>query len=193
MEKMVSVVAILILALFLSSLTRGQRIIQIPPPRPLCSSQYALANYACSRLPMNTVPPPSPISPPPPPPPPIAPPPPDHDDHDDHDDDDDHNHDDHDHDDHNNSDRDHHKDNDSSQSRRQRRHRHHHHHHHHRHSEETYAQQECCKWLKLMDNECVCDILVQLPPLLAKPVHNYTVFVDESCIVTYTCGGRLIS
>ncbi|KAH0919067.1 hypothetical protein HID58_026727 [Brassica napus] len=48
-------------------------------------------------------------------------------------------------------------------------------------------------WLKQMDNECVCDLLVRLPPLLAKPAHNYTVFVDESCIVTYTCGGRLMS
>uniref|UniRef100_M4CH40 Bifunctional inhibitor/plant lipid transfer protein/seed storage helical domain-containing protein n=1 Tax=Brassica campestris TaxID=3711 RepID=M4CH40_BRACM len=216
-------VAVLILALSSSSFTRGQRIIQIPPPRPLCASQYALANYACSRLPMNTVPLPSPISPPPPP---IFPPPPHHDhdhdddhDHDHDDDDDDHDHDDddhdhddhdHDHDDHDHNDHDHnrdhdhdhdhdhddddHHDNNHNHRRHRRRHHHHHHHHHsHRHTEETYAQQECCKWLKQMDNECVCDLLVRLPPLLAKPAHNYTVFVDESCIVTYTCGGRLMS
>ncbi|KAH0884314.1 hypothetical protein HID58_060410, partial [Brassica napus] len=42
---------VLLLALSSSSFTRGQRIIQIPPPRPLCVSQYALANYACSRVP----------------------------------------------------------------------------------------------------------------------------------------------
>ncbi|RID47798.1 hypothetical protein BRARA_I04364 [Brassica rapa] len=99
-------VAIILLPLSSSSITRGQRIVEIPPPRPLCASQYALANYACSQ--------------------------------------------------------------------------------------ETYAQQECCKWVKQMDNECVCDLLVRLPPLLAKPAHDYTVFVDESCIVTFTCGGRLI-
>ncbi|XP_013603813.1 PREDICTED: histone-lysine N-methyltransferase set1-like [Brassica oleracea var. oleracea] len=217
-------VAILLLALSSSSFTRGQTIVHIPPPRPLCASQYALANYACSRLPMNTVPLPSPIAPPPPP---IFPPP-DHDhdhdhdhdddhdhdhdgddhDHHDHDHDDDdhhHNHHDHDHDhnrdhdhdhnnhghDHDDDDHDHHHHNDNSHRRHHRR-RHHHHHHHHRHREETYAQQECCKWVKQMDNECVCDLLVRLPPLLAKPAHNYTVFVDESCIVTFTCGGRLI-
>ncbi|CAN6899801.1 unnamed protein product [Brassica oleracea] len=211
--------SILLLALSSSSFTRGQTIVHIPPPRPLCASQYALANYACSRLPMNTVPLPSPIAPPPPP---IFPPP-DHDhdhdhdddhdhdhdgddhdhdhdgdDHDHHDDDDHHhNHHDHDHDhnnhghDHDDDDHDHHHHNDNSHRRHHRR-RHHHHHHHHRHREETYAQQECCKWVKQMDNECVCDLLVRLPPLLAKPAHNYTVFVDESCIVTFTCGGRLI-
>ncbi|KAH0928110.1 hypothetical protein HID58_013837, partial [Brassica napus] len=45
---------VLLLALSSSSFTRGQRIIQIPPPRPLCVSQYALANYACSRVPVTT-------------------------------------------------------------------------------------------------------------------------------------------
>ncbi|KAF2594165.1 hypothetical protein F2Q70_00044302 [Brassica cretica] len=215
-------VAVLLLALSSSSFTRGQRIIQIPPPRPLCASQYALANYACSRLPMNTVPLPSPIAPPSPPI--FPPPPPPHHDHDhddehdhehdhgdhhdddhDHDEDDhddhDHDHDDHDHDhDHDHNDHDHNRDHDHDHdddnhhdnNHNHRRH-HHHHHHHQRHREETFAQQECCKWLKQMDNECVCDLLVRLPPLLAKPAHNYTVFVDESCIVTYTCGGRLMS
>lgn len=37
------------------------------PPRPLCASQFSLANYACARLPLRPVPPPAPPSPPSPP------------------------------------------------------------------------------------------------------------------------------
>ncbi|XP_010545083.1 PREDICTED: lysine-rich arabinogalactan protein 19-like [Tarenaya hassleriana] len=165
---------LLIIIMVISALTAiGQRM-PIPVQRPLCTSQYALANYACSRLPILPNPPLPPLTPPPapvdPPPSPPAPPSPDDDDDDEHGE-------------------------------------HHHHHHHghkHRHHShrrhrshrvehrESFAEAECCKWLKQMDNECVCDLLVHLPPLLARPVHNYTVFVDESCIVTFICGGRFI-
>jgi hypothetical protein len=33
---------------------------QMPVPRPLCASQFSLANYACARLPLRPVTPPSP-------------------------------------------------------------------------------------------------------------------------------------
>lgn len=75
----------------------------------------------------------------------------------------------------------------------------HRHRHRHRHSHErpqdqtTPVAQECCRWLQQIDSGCVCDLLVRLPVFLAKPVHQYTVTVDRSCSVTYSCSGRIIS
>ncbi|GFP97844.1 hypothetical protein PHJA_001928500, partial [Phtheirospermum japonicum] len=57
---------------------------------------------------------------------------------------------------------------------------------------ETAEQENCCRWLQEIDDVCVCELLVLLPPALARPVHNYTVVVDESCSVTFQCGSRLI-
>lgn len=122
------------------------------PPRPLCASQFALVNYACSMLPYN---PAAPV-PPPSPPSPDSPPPPDDD-----------------------------------ESLQRHGHRHGHRHRHGRVHEETPEGESCCRWLKQVDNECVCDLLVRLPVFLARPVHTYTVIVDESCNVTYACSGRL--
>lgn len=71
---------------------------------------------------------------------------------------------------------------------------HHRHGHRHRHQgshKETPEEERCCRWLKEVDNECVCDLLVRLPVFLARPVHEYTVIVDDSCNVTYSCSGRL--
>ncbi|RAL47927.1 hypothetical protein DM860_015714 [Cuscuta australis] len=67
---------------------------------------------------------------------------------------------------------------------------HHHHHHpppHHvrRHSPE---EEICCRWLKEVDDQCVCDMLVNLPPFLARPLHQFTVRVGDSCHQTYRCG-----
>ncbi|KAK9726132.1 hypothetical protein RND81_05G192300 [Saponaria officinalis] len=122
-----------------------------PALRPLCISQFALVNHACSMLPY------SPVTPPPPPPPSApnspgvaAPSPP-------------------------------------SDS-----HRHRHHHKHKHISSPDPAVEECCRWLKEVDTQCVCDLLVRLPVFLAKPVHAYTVEVDPDCSVTYTCPGRVI-
>ncbi|XVF21806.1 hypothetical protein REPUB_Repub12eG0121800 [Reevesia pubescens] len=66
-----------------------------------------------------------------------------------------------------------------------------HRHRHRRAHHATREQQYCCRWLNLVDNECVCDILVRLPVFLSRPNHQYTVVVDESCIVTFSCAGRL--
>ncbi|XP_051118524.1 uncharacterized protein LOC127242856 [Andrographis paniculata] len=71
--------------------------------------------------------------------------------------------------------------------------RHHGHHHNHRSThQESPEQQDCCRWLKEVDNVCVCDLLVRLPPFLTRPMHNYTVVVDDSCVVTFACGSRLV-
>lgn len=73
------------------------------------------------------------------------------------------------------------------------------HRHRHRHSrrdtppQQTPVELECCRWLQQIDSGCVCDLLVRLPVFLAKPVHQYTVRVDRSCSVTYSCSGRIIS
>lgn len=70
-------------------------------------------------------------------------------------------------------------------------HMHSRHNHTHRY-QETSEQSYCCLWLKQVDTECVCDILVRLPIFLSKPVHQYSVVVDETCTVTYSCEGRVI-
>ncbi|XP_074274990.1 uncharacterized protein LOC141599019 [Silene latifolia] len=128
-----------------------------PTVRPLCISQFALVNHACSMLPYSPVSPPSP----PPPPPPQAPSPPDS------------------------------PDTPCPPDDCQSRHRHHHR-HRHNNSPNNPTVQECCRWLKEVDTQCVCDLLVRLPVFLARPVHAYTVEVDSHCSVTYTCPGRMI-
>ncbi|XP_038681503.1 uncharacterized protein LOC119982277 [Tripterygium wilfordii] len=63
--------------------------------------------------------------------------------------------------------------------------------HEHRHSlyHGSAIEQNCCRWLNNVDDECVCAMLVHLPSFLARPVHEYTVIVHNSCNVTYTCQG----
>ncbi|CAH9107869.1 unnamed protein product [Cuscuta epithymum] len=70
-------------------------------------------------------------------------------------------------------------------------HRHHRrpHHGHHHHSPE---EEICCRWLKEVDDQCVCDMLVSLPPFLARPLHQFTVQVGDSCFQTYRCGTPMI-
>ncbi|KAJ4727511.1 putative Tetratricopeptide repeat-like superfamily protein [Melia azedarach] len=163
----------------------------LPPPRPLCASQFSLVNYACGMLPYSPAPP---VSPPPPPhhphhPPPKHPhhPPPKHPHHGGDDDDD--GNDDSDHhdgggDDDDNNDGNYH---DELEDRIGHSYRHGHGHRH----RSTPEERNCCRWLKEVDPECVCDLLVRLPVFLARPVHAYSVIVDGACNVTYTCSGRL--
>ncbi|KAL5561643.1 hypothetical protein UlMin_031390 [Ulmus minor] len=117
----------------------------VPPapgvtPRPVCASQYALANYACSMIPFSPIPPPPSSTPA------------------------------------------------SNDHGRRRKHGHRHRHHHHG----TPEEEDCCRWLYEIDNDCVCDMLVRLPNFLSRPIHEYSLFVGETCNVTYTCGGRVI-
>ncbi|KAL9239220.1 hypothetical protein vseg_013560 [Gypsophila vaccaria] len=73
---------------------------------------------------------------------------------------------------------------DGHRRRRHRRHRH--------SSSPNHAVDECCRWLKALDAQCVCDLLVRLPVFLAKPVHAYTVDVNSNCNVTYRCPSRVL-
>ncbi|KAB2003444.1 hypothetical protein ES319_D11G132200v1 [Gossypium barbadense] len=73
----------------------------------------------------------------------------------------------------------------SNSRRRSRKHRRRHGH------RETEMQSYCCQWLKQVDTECVCDVLVHLPTFLSRPNHQYTVVVDDTCTVNYSCGGRI--
>ncbi|CAN1352782.1 hypothetical protein LINPERPRIM_LOCUS42937 [Linum perenne] len=52
------------------------------------------------------------------------------------------------------------------------------------------AENNCCKWVRDVDDECVCELLMRLPTFLARPFHEYTITVSEWCKVTYSCGGR---
>ncbi|KAK8485761.1 hypothetical protein V6N11_037032 [Hibiscus sabdariffa] len=77
-----------------------------------------------------------------------------------------------------------------------RRHKHRHkHRHRHRHKPKkiTPEQDYCCRWLKMVETDCVCDVLVHLPLFLSWHLHRYTVSVGEACRVTFLCGGRLRS
>nr|ANU06250.1 CcmT [Primula vulgaris] len=55
----------------------------------------------------------------------------------------------------------------------------------------TSAQETCCRWLKAVDPECVCGLLLRLPTFLARPAHSYTVAVGDACVFTYPCASRL--
>ncbi|KAL4383048.1 hypothetical protein GQ457_15G022520 [Hibiscus cannabinus] len=68
--------------------------------------------------------------------------------------------------------------------------RRHEHKHEQRPKEMTPEQAYCCRWLKMVDADCVCGVLARLPLFLSWPLHRYTVSVEEACIVTYSCGGR---
>lgn len=120
---------------------------QMPVPRPLCASQFSLANYACARLPLRPIAPPSPPE-----------------------DDEDQGH--------------HHR-----HGHRSRRHR------HHRHHETGPGEEDCCRWARQMDSQCVCEVLYLLPVFanfLMRPVHSISLSISDSCNVTYSCGGTII-
>lgn len=67
----------------------------------------------------------------------------------------------------------------------------HRHKHRHRHKEMTPEQSYCCRWMRILERDCVCGILAHLPLFLSWHLHHYTVLVAEACKVTFTCGGRL--
>jgi hypothetical protein len=51
------------------------------------------------------------------------------------------------------------------------------------------AYRDCCRWLKEVEPDCVCEALLRLPTFLIKPQHKYTVRVGRTCRFTYRCGG----
>ncbi|KAE8660642.1 hypothetical protein F3Y22_tig00116951pilonHSYRG00560 [Hibiscus syriacus] len=71
------------------------------------------------------------------------------------------------------------------------------HRHKHKHRDKPKGispeQGYCCRWLKMVETVCVCDILTHLPLFLSWPLHRYIVSVGEACSVTFSCGGRLRS
>ena len=75
------------------------------------------------------------------------------------------------------------------------RHRHRHGHGYrrkHRHSRPPTLQEDnCCRWAREVDSQCVCEVLIRLPPFLTKPAHQYIVKIGDSCNVTYSCGGPI--
>ncbi|KAJ0520302.1 putative bifunctional inhibitor/plant lipid transfer protein/seed storage helical domain superfamily [Helianthus annuus] len=195
---------IFVFVLFLHPHTEGQVVPIVPltpfAPRPLCNYQMALANQACAYLPFVQIPPPAPRAPYDPPAPPSDDedtPEPEHmdlhahrhvhnEDHDNDTDADNDNGNDHDH--NHDHDRDHgHK---RGHGRKQQRQHPHHHRHHHRHRA-TPVEEQCCKWLSQVDDQCVCELLLHMPPFLARPVHRYSVIVGKACNITYSCGSRI--
>ncbi|RRT69478.1 hypothetical protein B296_00030986 [Ensete ventricosum] len=66
--------------------------------------------------------------------------------------------------------------------------------HSHRHGEgegedegKGHHRNRCCRWLKEIDDSCVCNALLHLPISLVKPNHKYTVAVGHHCSITYNC------
>ncbi|KAG5063159.1 hypothetical protein JHK85_004342 [Glycine max] len=56
---------------------------------------------------------------------------------------------------------------------------------------QTSQEENCCRWAKEMDNQCVCEFLLLLPPFLTRPLHQYSISIGESCNATYSCGGPI--
>lgn len=53
--------------------------------------------------------------------------------------------------------------------------------------DQTPAEDECCRWMRAVDSECVCSLLARLPTFLSRPLHQYTTVAHASCSVTFTC------
>ncbi|XP_004493654.1 uncharacterized protein [Cicer arietinum] len=68
-------------------------------------------------------------------------------------------------------------------------HRHKHGHRHRRH--QTPEEDNCCRWAREVDSQCVCELLVRLPPFLVRPLHVYTLAIGDDCEITYSCGGPI--
>ncbi|KAF9604685.1 hypothetical protein IFM89_009121 [Coptis chinensis] len=60
---------------------------------------------------------------------------------------------------------------------------------HHRHHHHADAIDNCCRWLRNLDDTCVCELLIRLPPFLRRLEHSYLVKIDEDCEVLYKCDG----
>ncbi|PIA26501.1 hypothetical protein AQUCO_09200007v1 [Aquilegia coerulea] len=134
----------------------GQPIPNFVQPRPLCLSQFALVNQACSSLPINVGP--------------VVGAPPD------------------------DTDEPNEPDQKGAANGHEQHRREHHEHHrrrHHRHHEMSKGVEDCCRWLKNLDDACVCELLFRLPPFLRRHSHSYVISLDEDCKVTYKCDGGL--
>jgi hypothetical protein len=59
----------------------------------------------------------------------------------------------------------------------------------HKENHHGSIEENCCKWLGALDKECVCGLLHRLPVFLSKPAHQYTLYVSNSCNITYACDG----
>ncbi|KAJ1692116.1 hypothetical protein LUZ63_008814 [Rhynchospora breviuscula] len=56
---------------------------------------------------------------------------------------------------------------------------------------ESNGNKECCRWLKEVDNACVCEMLLKLPSFLIRPKHKFMIRVGRTCRFTYNCPGFL--
>ncbi|GLU07517.1 hypothetical protein SLE2022_244730 [Rubroshorea leprosula] len=171
MENVKFPLLIILAVLFVLPEVKSELKFPLPPNDLLCTSQFAVANHACAFLPVVPLPTAAHLrSPPSQSPLPPSP-----------------------HGGHNHGHRHGPPPDDGGH------HIHEHHHrrrHGHRHGhvyryKETTEEDNCCKWLKTIDNECVCAVLAHLPPFLSRPIHNYTVHVDDSCDISFLCAGGL--
>ncbi|XP_057966030.1 uncharacterized protein LOC131156396 [Malania oleifera] len=157
MEKMKILMLLILCFTFAVFMPRAQGQPKPVEPSPLCVSQFALVDHACSLLPFNPHPSPHPPSPPSP--------------------------------DGDGGSVGGHEHGHINATTHGHRHRHVHRHRPRQGHRETPVEEECCRWLKEVDAECVCAVLVRLPPFLSKPLHEYTIKVDDSCTVSFECGG----
>ncbi|XP_008776443.2 zinc transporter SLC39A7-like [Phoenix dactylifera] len=61
--------------------------------------------------------------------------------------------------------------------------------HGHGHGEEPQVNKNCCRWLAEVDEACVCEALLRMPPFLVKAKHTYIIKVGKTCKHEYNCGG----
>ncbi|XP_018859451.1 uncharacterized protein LOC118349238 [Juglans regia] len=168
MEKLKNIVTItlaLFAALIMVFLPKSECQIKQPPPlvpRPLCASQFSLANYACAMVPAASEPSPPSLNNGL-----------DEELDDDADDDEEEEH-------HHNHNHNH------NHQHRHRGYRHNGKHH------LPQNIDNCCRWISQIDSGCVCELLFYLPgfaTFLMRPLHDFTVEITDSCNVTYSCGG----
>ncbi|XP_058076416.1 uncharacterized protein LOC131225005 [Magnolia sinica] len=50
-----------------------------------------------------------------------------------------------------------------------------------RHRRHRHRLENCCRWLKELDDVCVCSVFSRLPLFLTTPDHTYTVEVGGKC------------
>ncbi|XP_010942492.1 uncharacterized protein [Elaeis guineensis] len=136
--------AILLILLFLLDLSFAQL-------RPLCLSQFALANQACVVLPTEEVSRDSSLA--------------KLQEEDEYDDDE-------------------HEDHHGHGHGRGRGHR-----HGRGHGEEPRVNTDCCRWLAEVDEACVCEALLRMPPFFIKAKHTYIIKVGKTCKHEYNCRG----
>lgn len=48
----------------------------------------------------------------------------------------------------------------------------------------------CCRWLSIIDNACMCQVLARLPLFMSRLNHDLKLSPEDGCEVEFQCGGH---